>query len=62
MTTLLDFILTCSQLRHTAYRQLVSWRWQCLGRHNRVVLPACAVNKIRTTFPSQGGNYVGFKM
>lgn len=49
------------QLRHTAYRQLVTWCWGWLGRHNRVVLPACAVKKIRDTFPSDG-NYVGFEM
>lgn len=30
-----------------------------LGRRVRVVLPSCAVNKIRTTFPS--ATYAGFK-
>ena len=48
-------------MKHTAYRQLVTWCWQLLGRNNRVVLPACAVAKIRETFPSNG-NYVGFEL
>uniref|UniRef100_A0A1X7TXJ4 P2X purinoreceptor 7 intracellular domain-containing protein n=1 Tax=Amphimedon queenslandica TaxID=400682 RepID=A0A1X7TXJ4_AMPQE len=49
------------QMRHTAYCQLVRWCWQWLGRNNRVVLPACAVAKIRETFPSNE-NYVGFEL
>ncbi|XP_063044241.1 P2X purinoceptor 7-like [Engraulis encrasicolus] len=40
------------KLRHTAYRQLVRWCWQFLGRRVRVPLPSCAVTKIRQTFPS----------
>lgn len=42
----------CRKYRYTAYRQLVRWCWGWLGRQVRVVLPACAVNLIRTTFPS----------
>lgn len=45
--------------RHTAYRQLVYWCWGWLGRNNRVPLPACAVHKIRATFPSDTDT--GFK-
>ena len=45
--------------RFIAYQQLVGWCWGWLGKRVRVVLPSCAVNKIRTTFPSV--NYAGFK-
>ena len=31
-----------------------------LGRELRVVLPSCAVSRIRATFPS--ASYVGFKL
>ncbi|XP_061195130.1 uncharacterized protein LOC133203348 [Saccostrea echinata] len=44
--------------RYTAYRQLVRWCWGCLGRNVRVPLPACAVQEIRSSFPSEG--YTGF--
>ncbi|XP_078695650.1 uncharacterized protein LOC144924409 isoform X1 [Branchiostoma floridae x Branchiostoma belcheri] len=45
--------------RYIAYRQLVRWCWGWLGREVRVVLPACAVTKIRDTFPS--AQYTGFQ-
>ena len=48
------------RLRYTAYRQLTRWCWHYLSKHMRVVLPSCAVNLIRRTFPSEGGNYTGF--
>ena len=47
------------QYRFIAYRNLTSWCWGWLGRRVRVVLPSCAVNKIRSTYPSE--EYVGFK-
>ena len=47
------------QYRFIAYRNLTSWCWGWLGRHVRVVLPSCAVNKIRSTYPSE--EYAGFK-
>ncbi|XP_071819728.1 uncharacterized protein [Apostichopus japonicus] len=46
--------------RHVAYRQLVRFCWQFLGKDVRVILPACAVLKIRDTFPSD--NYEGFRL
>lgn len=46
------------KFRYIAYRQLTRWCWGWLGRNIRVTLPACAVNKIRDTFPSD--NYQGF--
>ena len=36
------------RLRHIAYRQFVRWCWGWLGRHIRVVLPACVVSCIST--------------
>ncbi|XP_078580082.1 uncharacterized protein LOC144864146 [Branchiostoma floridae x Branchiostoma japonicum] len=41
-----------------AYRQLVRWCWGWLGAKIRVI-PACAVNKIRETLPSE--EFIGFK-
>ena len=44
-----------------AYRQLTWWGWQQFGRHRRVVLPSCAVAKIRHVqeFPSASEEYTG---
>ena len=52
----------CRTLRYIAYRQLARWCWGYLGREIRVVLPSCAVCKIRNTFPSEDSEYVGFKL
>ena len=41
------------RFRYLAYRQLVWWGWQYLSRHRRVVLPSCAVSKVRSEFPSE---------
>ena len=45
--------------RYTSYRQLTRWCWGWLGKDIRVVLPSCAVVKIREKFPSE--SYGGFK-
>lgn len=55
---LMNQLLFCRKYRYTAYRQLTRWCWGWLGRSVRVVLLACAVNKIRETFPSD--TYTGF--
>lgn len=48
-------------LRHLAYRRLVRWIFGVIGRHNRKVLPACAVSLIRRTFPeAPPRTYTGF--
>ncbi|WAR06398.1 hypothetical protein MAR_021767 [Mya arenaria] len=47
------------QQRYVAYRQFVRWCWGYLGREVRVVLPSCAVQRIRAQFPSQ--QYQGFQ-
>ncbi|XP_053378660.1 uncharacterized protein LOC128548224, partial [Mercenaria mercenaria] len=44
--------------RYVAYRQLARWCWGFLGKEVRVVLPSCAVNVIRDTYPSDV--YKGF--
>ena len=46
--------------RHIAYRQFVRWIWRRLGKHVRMVIPSCAVSKIRSQFPSE--SYKGFKL
>ena len=53
------YLLCFRKYRYTAYRQLTRWCWGWLGRDIRVILPSCAVNKIRQTFPSE--TYTGFK-
>ena len=35
------------------------WGWQYLGTHRHVVLPSCAVAKIRQVFPSESEDYTG---
>ncbi|XP_041379828.1 P2X purinoceptor 7-like, partial [Gigantopelta aegis] len=47
--------------RYMTYCQLTSWCWGWLGKRVRVILPSCAVKKIRNTFPSDFSNYTGFK-
>ena len=54
-----NYILLCHttlyrQYRYITYRQLTTWCWGYLGKHRRVVLLPCAVNKIREEFPSDG--------
>ncbi|KAI7801783.1 putative P2X purinoceptor 7-like, partial [Triplophysa rosa] len=49
------------RFRYLAYRSFASWCWGYLGRHVRVVIPACVVQRIRQEFPDAGGNYVGFR-
>ncbi|XP_048750653.2 P2X purinoceptor 7-like [Ostrea edulis] len=52
---------TSEMYRYVAYRQLARWAWGYLGQKVKVVLPSCAVNCIRNTFPSDSGSYTGFK-
>uniref|UniRef100_A0A8C1UG27 P2X purinoreceptor 7 intracellular domain-containing protein n=1 Tax=Cyprinus carpio TaxID=7962 RepID=A0A8C1UG27_CYPCA len=47
--------------RHLAYRYFVRWCWGYLGRHIRVVIPSCAVTRIREQFPDNTGTYSGFQ-
>ena len=42
--------------RYAAYRQFSWLIYTKLGRHNRRILPACAILKIRETFPDHEGS------
>nr|ACJ68410.1 nanor b [Danio rerio] len=46
--------------RHVAYRNIVWWCWGYLGREIRVVIPSCAVTRIRQEFPDENENYTGY--
>ena len=49
-------------LRYTAYRSFFNiLELNGLGKNRRYGLPACVMNKIRSTYPSSSGNYTGFK-
>ena len=48
------------QFRFEAYRQFIVWRYGTLGAQNRIVIPSCAVWKIRSAWPDPQGHYVGF--
>ncbi|XP_064646814.1 uncharacterized protein LOC135499789 [Lineus longissimus] len=45
--------------RYLAYRRFVRWCWQRLGKKQRLPLPVCARDKIRSTWPSD--EYTGFR-
>ena len=49
------------KFQYLAYRQLIchACGWQYLGRHRHVVLPSCAVAKIRQVFPSESEDHAG---
>ena len=51
------------QYRLVAYRHILEWilAGEVLGSKNRVILPSCVVTFIRQAFPSEDGNYSGFK-
>ncbi|XP_055025174.2 uncharacterized protein [Misgurnus anguillicaudatus] len=53
--------LSIKQYRLTAYRHFLEWvlQGERLGRGNRVVLPACVVQAIRTKYPAPDGHYSG---
>ena len=58
-TSMLFIMMSFRKFRHLAYRQLVWWGWQHLGRQRLVVFPSCAVGKIRDEFSSPLGEYTG---
>lgn len=49
--------------RYVAYKQFVYWvnSWKPLGKHNRKVIPACVIGKIRSEYPENNGIYVNHK-
>ena len=55
----LDFSMP--SFRKAAYRQFVLWEHGYLGKGNRRIIPACAVKKIRSEYPSPDNVYMGFR-
>ncbi|KAJ8048299.1 hypothetical protein HOLleu_00552 [Holothuria leucospilota] len=53
---------SCRTYRYAAYRMFTYWVYGKLGQGVRKVVPACAVSKIRETFPDPNGVYVGFQI
>ena len=49
-------------MRYTSYRQYTAWAhyYERLGRRNRIVIPACVVNRIREEYPEANGTHTGF--
>ena len=45
-------LINSRMYRYTAYRVLVRWCYGFVGRQIRIVIPSCAVSKIRSEFPS----------
>ena len=50
-------------LRSVAYRQLPVVRlvWEYVGMSNRLPLPCCVYNAIRSAFPTAGDQYCGYE-
>ncbi|KAL1431484.1 hypothetical protein MTO96_002255 [Rhipicephalus appendiculatus] len=46
--------------RFTVYRQFVWWSYGKLDQRNRVVIPSCAVHRIRKEFPTRDDHYTGY--
>ena len=47
--------------RLLAYKNFTEWVYGRLGKGVRKVIPSCAVNLIRKTFPEGDGQYSGFQ-
>ena len=54
-------IFTFRSYRYAAYRQFTWFIHTKLGKGVRRVIPACVVKKIRERYPSEVGEYTGFK-
>lgn len=46
--------------RKTAYRAFTAWVHGYLGIGNRRPIPSCVVKKVRSAFPEESGEYLGF--
>ncbi|EDO32769.1 predicted protein [Nematostella vectensis] len=53
-------LLRVSAYRLAAYRNFTWWSHGYLGKKRRKAIPACAVGKIRETYPEASGIYTGF--
>ncbi|CAL8247820.1 unnamed protein product [Merluccius merluccius] len=58
---LCDLAGPTAALRHCAYEQYISWRVGVPPTDSHPVIPRCCVEKIREEFPSQDGEYQGFR-
>jgi hypothetical protein len=54
---------TNTNLRYLAYRTFIKWinAGHTIGFKNRIVIPSCVIGAIRKKWPSEDGQYVGFK-
>ena len=50
-----------TRLRHSAYRTSISFIYGKLGKRRRTPVPSCIVAKVGESYPSDNGEYVGFK-
>ena len=48
-------------LRSVAYRQFVRLVWEYVGKSNRLPLPCCVYNSIRSAFPTAEEHYHGYE-
>ncbi|XP_041420487.1 P2X purinoceptor 7-like isoform X2 [Xenopus laevis] len=48
------------KLRQTSYRSFIAWIYGYLGPKKRVPIPACVVQKVRSSYPDPKGRYRGF--
>ena len=48
-------------LRSVAYRQFVRLVWEYVGKSNRLPLPCCVYNAIRSAFPTAQDQYHGYE-
>lgn len=57
----LNFVnMSNREYRYHAYRSYTLYMNAILGKYNRKVVPACIVGHIRSRWPSEDNNYVGF--
>ena len=58
--TYVNFLYLYRFLRSVAYRQFVRLVWEYVGKSNRLPLPCCVYNAIRSAFPTAEHQYHGY--